>query len=67
MTEFFASDFFAMGGHASFIWPAYGAGLLILGGFWIASIRGLRAREREIAALEAATPRRGRSSGEPSE
>lgn len=61
------TDFFLMGGHASFIWPAYAAGLIVLGGFWIASIRGLRAKEREIAALEAAAPRRGRNSKEPSE
>jgi len=59
MTEFLASDFLAMGGHGSFIWPAYAVGLIVLGGFWIASIRGLRAKEREIAALEKNTPHRG--------
>ena len=61
------TEFFLMGGHGSFIWPAYAAGLIVLGGFWVASIRALRAREREIAALEAAAPRRSLRNGEATE
>jgi heme exporter protein D len=64
MAEFFASEFFVMGGHAGFIWPAYGAGLIILGGFWYTSLRALRAREREIAELEKAAPHRQRANEE---
>ena len=58
------TEFFQMGGHGSFIWPAYAAGVIVLGGFWISSLRGLRAKEREIAALESAAPRRSRGNGE---
>ena len=60
------AEFLAMGGYAGFIWPAYGAGLIILGGFWYASQRGLRAQEREIAELEKAAPRRRRATEEES-
>jgi heme exporter protein D len=54
------STFFAMGGYAAYVWPAYGvaAGVLIV--LWIASLRGLRGRESEIEAVEAERPRRER-------
>jgi heme exporter protein D len=52
------SDILAMGGYAGFIWCAYGAAAVILIGLLIASLRDLRARQAEIAALEAASPRR---------
>ena len=52
------SSFFAMGGHAGFIWPAYGIVALVLVGLIIASRRELHTRQQEIAALEAASPRR---------
>ncbi len=58
------AEFLAMGGYAGFIWPAYGAGLIILGGFWYASLRSLRTQEREIAELEKAAPRRRRAAEE---
>ena len=52
------STFFAMGGYAGFIWPAYGVAAALLAGLLLASRRTLRARQREAAALEAASPRR---------
>ena len=52
------TTFFAMGGYAGFVWPAYAAAALGLAGLLSASRRTLRARERELAALEAAMPRR---------
>jgi heme exporter protein D len=58
------ADFFAMGGHAGFIWSAYGAGLIVLGGFWYTSLRALRAREREIVELEKSAPHRRRANEE---
>lgn len=58
------SDFLAMGGYAGFIWSAYGAAAVILIGLLIASLRELRARQAEIAALEAASPRRRREKQE---
>ncbi len=52
------SDFFAMGGYAAYVWPAYGLAAVILAGVWIASMRSLKARQSEIEAAEAANPRR---------
>ena len=52
------SDYFAMGGYAGFVWTAYAVVAVVLAGLAIASRRSLRARRREIAALEAASPRR---------
>ncbi len=54
------STFFAMGGYAAYVWPAYGVAAVVLIGLLIASVRGLRAREAEIEAAEAGRPRRSR-------
>ena len=54
------NEFFAMGGYAAYVWPAYGVAAIVLIGVWIASLRGLRARESEIEAVEAERPRRDR-------
>ena len=55
------SEFLAMGGFAAFVWPAYGVALLVLGGLVVASLRELRAREREAERLDRSSPRRTRS------
>jgi len=62
------SEFFAMGGYAGFVWSAYGAAALILIGLLVMSRKDLRARQAEIAALEASWPRRRHQAegGEPS-
>lgn len=52
------SEFFAMGGYATYVWPAYGVAVLILAALWISSVRELRAREAEIEAVETTKPRR---------
>lgn len=46
------ADFFAMGGYAAFVWPSFGitAGVMVV--IWLASVRSLRAREAELAALQ---------------
>lgn len=41
-----------MGGYAAFIWPSYGIVALVLGVMLVSSIAGMRARERELTALE---------------
>jgi heme exporter protein D len=46
------SDFFAMGGYAAFVWPAYGVALLALGGLLVQSLRQYRARQRELDRLQ---------------
>jgi heme exporter protein D len=58
MTEI--SEFVAMGGHAGFIWPAWAIAVVVLAGLIIQSLQTLRAREAELAALEAARPPRRR-------
>jgi heme exporter protein D len=60
------AEYLAMGGYARFVWPAWGVGVLVLGGLVVASVRRLREREAELAALEAehpARPRRGAAAG----
>ena len=54
------TEAFNMGEYSMYIWPAWGFALLMLGGLVIASVRVMRARERELAELEAAVPRRRR-------
>ena len=52
------SEYFSMGGHAGFVWSSYGMAAVILVGLLVVSLRALRARRAEVAALEAASPRR---------
>ena len=47
------SEFFHMGGYGAFIWPAYAVAAIVMVGLIIATLRNLRARESELAALEA--------------
>ena len=54
------TEVFNMGEYGMYIWPAWGFAVLILGGLVIASVRVMRARERELAGLEATKPRRRR-------
>lgn len=59
------TGFFDMGGYGGFIWPAWGIAALVLTGLIVASVRAMRTRERELAALEAAAPRRRRRKSAP--
>jgi len=52
-----------MGGYAGFVWTAWGLAVLVLAGLVWSSLRELRAREAEIAALEAAAPHRRATGG----
>ena len=52
------SEFILMGGYGGFVWSAYGAAALILIGLLVMSRKDLRARQAEVAMLEAASPRR---------
>ena len=40
------NDFFDMGGHGAFIWPAYLVTFIILGGILVQSVITMRRRER---------------------
>jgi heme exporter protein D len=51
-------EFFAMGGYGGFVWSAYAIAVVVIGGLVVVSRRTLKARESEVAALEAARPPR---------
>lgn len=44
------SEFLAMGGYAAFVWPAWGAAALVLGGLLVASLVARRRVRRALAA-----------------
>lgn len=46
--------FLAMGGYAQYVWPAYGAALLVLGGLLAWSLGAYRRRQRELERLQQA-------------
>jgi len=52
------AEYFAMGGYAAYVWPAYGVTVVVLVGMLVATLRNLRAREAMVRALEAARPTR---------
>ena len=45
-------------GYGIYIWAAWGIAAVVLVALTASSLRTMRARERELAALEAETPRR---------
>lgn len=49
------SAFWAMGGYATYVWPAFAATAAVLVGLAIASVRSLRAREADLIRLRAET------------
>jgi heme exporter protein D len=53
-------SFFAMGGYAAFVWPAFGASALVLGWLLVSSLRRLRELERALAEQGLAPPGGGR-------
>ncbi|WP_448191373.1 heme exporter protein CcmD [Azospirillum sp. sgz301742] len=57
------AEFFAMGGYAAYVWPAYAAAILVMLGLLVATLRGLRAREATLKALEGSRPARRRTRG----
>ncbi len=58
------SAFFGMGGYGGYIWPAWGIATIVIAILVFASVHAMRARERELAQLEAETPRRRRARGD---
>jgi heme exporter protein D len=53
------SDFFAMGGYAGFVWPAFGFAALVLIGLLAQSWWAVRRREAELAQLRRVVRPRG--------
>ena len=54
------TEFFSMGGHGGFIWSSWGIALVVLAILIGTSVKSMRNRERELARMEAETPRRRR-------
>jgi heme exporter protein D len=54
------ATFFAMGGYATYVWPAFAITAIVMIGLLIETLRTLHRRERELAELEAARPGRNR-------
>jgi len=50
MTDF--GTFLAMGGYAAYVWPAYGAAVIILAAIWVDGQRRRRAVDRALASLD---------------
>jgi heme exporter protein D len=48
--------FLAMGGYAAYVWPAYGAAAIVLGGLLAWSLAGYRRAQRELEALQRIAP-----------
>jgi heme exporter protein D len=46
------TEFFAMGGYAAFIWPAFAITAIVLAGLLMISLRGVRVREARLDALK---------------
>lgn len=57
--------FFAMGGYAAYVWPAYGLAALVMLALVFATLRRLRRSERELKALQDAGLGRRARSGNP--
>ncbi|MGH6969282.1 MAG: heme exporter protein CcmD [Stellaceae bacterium] len=45
-------QFFAMGGYARFVWPAYGVAVIVLVGLLVHSLAGYRRAQRALDAEE---------------
>jgi len=54
------TGFFAMGGYAQFVWPAYGIAVLVLAGMALQSYRAWRRQQSLWTAIEATRPQRRR-------
>ena len=45
-----------MGGYGGYVWPAYGLTAVVMVGFLISSLRGLRMARRALEVQESRTP-----------
>ena len=57
------NSWFAMGGYAIFVWPAYALTLVVLVLLAILSFRAARSRAARLRQLQAASPHRQRRAG----
>lgn len=50
-------EFLEMGGYAAFVWPAYGATVIVMAAVALSSIRTLLWHQRELKRIEAGLAR----------
>lgn len=50
------AHFFAMGGYAAFVWPAYGASLIGLAAMIWSTLRSYSRAKRQLAELQSSDP-----------
>lgn len=50
------AEFFAMGGYAAFVWPAYGATALVMAGLVVWIVRSMADVRTRVAALSDTHP-----------
>ena len=53
-------DYFAMGGYAAFVWPAYGLAAAVMTGILLVSLRRYRRMQCTLEALQRSRPVRPR-------
>jgi heme exporter protein D len=58
-----AGAFWAMGGYAGYVWPAYGITILALVLLLVSALRAQRRADRQLAALEGTRVRRRAPTG----
>ena len=58
-------EFLAMDGYAAFVWPAFGATVLVMVGLLLASLRSLRRERRTLEMMQKARPLGRRRRGTP--
>ncbi len=58
-------NFFAMGGYARFVWPAYAVAALVLLGLLVWSLGSYRRVERELSLREEKSPRKRKAARAP--
>ncbi|MDB5405818.1 MAG: heme exporter protein CcmD [Rhodospirillales bacterium] len=54
------THYFAMGGYAAFVWPAYAVALIVLGGMALQSLRAYWRNLRQLETLQQERPGRRR-------
>ena len=52
------AEFFAMGGHGAFVWPAFAVAALVMGALLVVSLRQARANKAALDRLQATRPPR---------
>lgn len=57
------ANYFDMGGYAGYVWPSYAVAAVVMVALFVATWRGLKARERTLERLQAARGGRRRRRG----